>query len=135
MPSLLGFLGFSEEMPANLLGKDLSHVWEGGAQTERDMVVVYDEYGPVRMIRDTRYKYVQRYPDGPNEFFDLVNDPDENHNIIDDDASQQEIRHYAGQLKDWFHQYVNLSKDGSALPVTGMGQLDICTKEDSFHPC
>ncbi len=29
------------------------------------------EYGDVRMIRDTRYKLVRRYPDGPNELFDL----------------------------------------------------------------
>ena len=131
-PSLLGFLGFLNELPANLPGKDLSHVWRVDAQAPRDMVVVYDEYGPVRMIRDMQYKYVQRYPDGPNEFYDLVNDPDEIHNLIAHEAHQEAIRHYSQQLNEWFCQYVNPSIDGSRLPVNGFGQLDSCTKEDAF---
>ena len=38
-------------------------------------VFVLDEYGPTRMIRTHRWKYVHRYPDGPNELYDLANDP------------------------------------------------------------
>ena len=37
-----------------------------------DPIVVFDEYGPVRMVRTSQWKYVHRYPDGPHELFDLV---------------------------------------------------------------
>ena len=30
-------------------------------------IVIYDEYGPVRMIRLAQWKYVHRYPYGPHE--------------------------------------------------------------------
>ncbi|MBR7839697.1 sulfatase-like hydrolase/transferase [Actinospica durhamensis] len=40
-------------------------------EPERDRVVVYDEYGPVRMIRTADWKYVHRYPHGPHELYDL----------------------------------------------------------------
>ena len=64
-------------------------------------VVVYDEYGPVRMIRTATWKYVHRYPYGPHELYDLVNDPDERHNLVDDPAHQtvrQAMRGRAGAL-------------------------------------
>ena len=44
--------------------------------------MVFDEYGPVRMIRNTEYKYIHRYPYGEHEFYDLKADPDENINLI-----------------------------------------------------
>jgi choline-sulfatase len=37
----------------------------------------YGEYGDMRMIRTPEYKLVKRYPDGPDELFDLINDPRE----------------------------------------------------------
>ena len=59
----------------------------GGEEWEN--VVVYDEYGPVRMVRTKEWKYVHRYPYGPHELYDLVNDPDEKHNLIDDKGKKR----------------------------------------------
>jgi len=47
----------------------------------RQDVVVYDEYGPVRMIRTHEWKYVQRHPAGPNELYNLRQDPNEWNNL------------------------------------------------------
>ena len=40
----------------------------------------YGEYGDLRMIRDESWKLVLRYPDGPQELFDLRGDPTESVN-------------------------------------------------------
>ena len=42
--------------------------------------MIYDEYGPVRMIRTRAWKYVHRCPYGPHELYDLANDPEEKAN-------------------------------------------------------
>ena len=54
-------------------------------------MIVFDEYGPVRMIRSRDWKYIHRYPYGPHEFYDLTNDPDEAHNLIDSPDHQARI--------------------------------------------
>ena len=49
---------------------------------ERSIVIV-DEYGPVRMVRNHDWKLVQRYPEGPNELYHLSQDPDEEVNLYE----------------------------------------------------
>jgi len=88
-------------------------------------VVVFDEYGPVRMIRTKSWKYVHRYPYGPNELYDLVQDPDEEHNLVDDTAQQERITALAGRLASWFVRYTDPDVDGTKEPVTGKGQVDL----------
>lgn len=53
----------------------------------------YGEYGDLRMIRTPRYKLVRRYPHGPDDLFDLENDPDESVNIAG-------MRAHAGTQKE-----------------------------------
>ena len=90
--------------------------------------MIYDEYGATRMIRTADWKYVHRYPAagipaGPNELYDLVNDPDERANRIDDPAQQPRIRELRGLLEEWFAEQVSADQDGRTLPVSGGGQL------------
>ena len=61
-------------------------------------VVVFDEYGPVRMIRRRDGKLVLRYPDGPDEFFDLARDPDEEHNLYGQPQCEERI---AALRREW----------------------------------
>ena len=42
----------------------------------------YGEFGDLRMIRDERWKLVWRYPTGPQELFDLREDPEELSNVF-----------------------------------------------------
>jgi len=41
----------------------------------------HGEYGDLRMLRTPAYKYVRRYPAGPDELFDLRADPEERVNL------------------------------------------------------
>ncbi len=66
----------------------------------------YGEYGDLRMIRNKQWKLVYRYPDGPHELFDLQADPNETHNVFDEnpqivDTLKQDLdsfyEHYADE--------------------------------------
>ena len=73
-------------MPAELPGASFLPTLSGG-RSRREEVVIFDEYGPVRMIRRGRWKYVHRYPDGPHELYDMENDPDETKNLYGTEAA------------------------------------------------
>ena len=85
-------------------------------------VVIYDEYGPVRMIRTREWKYVHRYAYGPHELYDLVNDPGEERNLVDAPAHAATVQALRAALHDWFLTYADPDRDDSTLPVTGSGQ-------------
>ena len=84
--------------------------------------MVFDEYGGTRMIRTETWKYVHRYPDGPNELYDLENDPDERANLADDAGYAGRRRSLRGELEGWFERYADPDRDGWTRPVSGAGQ-------------
>ncbi|MFJ5956782.1 sulfatase-like hydrolase/transferase [Paenarthrobacter sp. NPDC092416] len=92
------------------------------AGASKRAVVVFDEYGPVRMIRSAEWKYVHRYPHGPHELYDLVADPDERTNLADHPAQADQVARLRTQLQGWFQRYAVPGHDGSWLPVAGAGQ-------------
>jgi len=122
MPTLLEYLDLPPLEDQGLPGRSFLPVLTGESDTGRESVVVYAEYGPTRMLRTREWKYVHRYPYGPNELYDLVNDPDERQNLVDKPEQGKRIRGMRQQLADWFAQYVDPMMDGASLPVTGFGQ-------------
>lgn len=126
LPTVLDYVGLAAAIPSGLPGHSFANVLRGQEAHAQAYVVVYDEYGPVRMIRTPRWKYVHRHPYGPHELYDLAADPAEDHNLIDDEmtgagAMVVELRH---QLEAWFCRYATLEHDGARQPVTGKGQLE-----------
>ena len=128
MPTILDYvrLGYTIGNVRDLLpGTSFAATLEGAIPAGDLSVVVADEYGPTRMIRTKSLKYIHRYPDGPNEFYDLGNDPNETVNAIDDIAFRSIIRHMSKQLQEWFDRYVEPERDGSTQDVKGRGQIDL----------
>jgi len=128
MPTILDYvrLGYTIGNVRDLLpGTSFAATLDGAIPAGDLSVVVADEYGPTRMIRTKSLKYIHRYPDGPNEFYDLGNDPNETVNAIDDIAFRSIIRHMAKQLQEWFDRYVEPERDGSKQDVKGRGQIDL----------
>ena len=121
--TILDMAGISFEKPNDMPGTSFAPLLTGEKQRVRDSVVVFDEYGPCRMIRTQEWKLIVRIPDGPSELYDLVNDPGEEVNRFDDPACRDVICMLGAQLKDWFQQYVNPRFDGSREAVCGSGQL------------
>ncbi|MEO8223066.1 MAG: hypothetical protein ABI563_20060 [Specibacter sp.] len=83
---------------------------------------MYDEYGPVRMIRTRTHKYVHRYPQGLHELHDLAADPGERHNLMNDGGTHPVLVGLRSRLAGWFSKHGVPEFDGAALPVAGAGQ-------------
>jgi arylsulfatase A-like enzyme len=124
MPTLLDYVGLENPDAAALPGTSfLGLLSEGQNAAQREHVVVFDEYGPVRMIRTDDWKYVHRFPYGPHELYDLARDPGERVNLVDDPAYADRRSTLERQLREWFLMYVRTEVDGVREPVTGKGQL------------
>jgi len=83
------------------------------------------EYGDVRMIRDHKYKLIERYPDGPCEFFDLISNPEENINLFDRVEYQVIIQELSQELKKFYSTYEDEVKNGlnvKELPIHNSGE-------------
>ncbi len=130
MPTLLDYLNLPQPKTGNLPGTSCLPLLldrDTATQIGRENIVIYDEYGPVRMIRTREWKYVHRYPDGPHELYDLVNDPDEWRNLARDASQASHIAELKTKLDDWFRQYVNPARDGiiddGTDPANNFGQI------------
>ena len=98
---------------------------------------MYSEYGAVRMLRDSRYKYVKNFVNGEDLFFDLATDPGEEMNRIADPDCAGIICRMDQILESGFRQYADPDRDGRYQLPKGMGQTDICTRADgeiSYRP-
>lgn len=125
-PTLLDLCGLPPRQE-NLPGRSFAATLAGRedpAQAE-ERVVVFDEYGPVRMIRSQTWKYIHRYPYGPHELYDLANDPGEEHNRYGEEATRAVSARLRGELEAWFLCYVDPARDGAREGVTGRGQTDL----------
>ena len=133
-PTLLDYLGVAHAAGHGKPGRSFRHILEDGAPLADEPVVVYDEYGPVRMIRTSQWKYVHRYPDGPHELFDLAADPGERRNRVDDPAATPTVDALRRCLERWFSLYVDPRRDGVDKGVTGCGQLGLVENARPDHP-
>lgn len=123
MPTLLDYLGLPCPEGRDIVGRSFLPGLLGDRTEGREHIFIFDEYGDTRMIRGRDWKHVQRYPDGPNELWDLVNDPEERHNLIDDPAQCRRVREMRERLESWFAQHVAPATDALKQGVTGLGQL------------
>lgn len=122
-PTLLDLLGLDAQQIQHLPGVSFADALRGAPGDGRKSVVIFDEYGPVRMIRTREYKYIHRYPYGPDEFYDLKADPGEEHNLIAEETFAPVILEMRRQMERWFNRYVDPDLDGTREGVTGSGQL------------
>ena len=125
MPTIAGLMGEAPE--EGCPGRSFQEIFQGEVPDGRDAVVVYDEYGPARMIRTEEYKYIHRYPYGENEFYDLKADPGEESNLAlsKDPAVLKTIAALRSRMEQWFVQYSDPDKDGTKQAVCGLGQIDL----------
>ena len=63
--------------------------------------------------------------DGPHELYDLVSDPLEAHNVIDEASHRGRVESLRMDLESWFKRYVDPRLDGAQSNVTGRGQIGL----------
>ncbi len=122
MPTLLDYLDVPVPPDGNRPGRSFLPALTGEPFDGRENVIVYDEFGPVRMVRTAEWKYVHRYSHGPHQLFNLINDPDERQNLVDAPAYAEKIEELKGTMDEWFAQYVEPSRDGLRVDPTQFGQ-------------
>jgi len=110
-PTILSYLGLRHQTPdcPTLPGNSYAPVLRGGGGEWEDLV--FFEYENVRMIRTSDWRYTRRHPDGPDELYDMRNDPCERMNLVaHPDMAQQaeELRH---RLEGFFDRYADPQYD------------------------
>ena len=125
MPTLLEYVDIENTEKYKLPGKSFLKNLLGEEQEVNGEIVVFDEYGPVRMIRTRDWKYVHRYPYGPHELYHLAVDPEEKINRINDESCFPMLKELKAKLDDWFVKYADPVLDGSREGVLGGGQINL----------
>ena len=87
--------------------------------------ITFHEYENTRSVRTPKWKLTRRFPDGPDDLYDLQNDPGERQNVIDGPQYPAIQQTLAGRLHDFYEQYVDpkydlwhggISKAGRCIP-------------------
>ena len=123
LPTRLDYLGIPLQ-EESLPGKSFAPLLRGETFEENEHLRVFDEFDPVRLIRSQTWKYVHRYPYGPHELYDLLNDPGEMRNLIKEPAQRATAEALKGEVDAWLLKYVDPRLDSVRDPVTGKGQID-----------
>ena len=107
-PTLLDYLGIRHR-GRNLPGRSYAPFLRGELIPWEN--VVYGEYGLARMVRTEDWKYVARYPNGPNELYDVRKDPGERENLAGQPHMRGTFEGFHEQLETWFKRFVDPTKD------------------------
>jgi arylsulfatase A-like enzyme len=138
LPTLREFLGQKihaspdDKLPGESF---LAELTEGRGPTDRKLCIL-DEYGPVRMIRSRRYKYIHEGIRGGHQLYDLKLDPGERVNRYGDPAYAEIRASLATELERAFREYTLAPFDGAKTAPTGSGQMGPILREGEavFHP-
>jgi len=125
MPTLLDYLNINNPLAKELPGRSFAPLLRGEKDDGNDEVIIFDEYGPVRMIRSKNWKYIHRYPYGPHELYNLKTDPNEDNNLFGQDEYEDINIEMRDKLQRWFAKYVKPELDGARMEVCGSGQIDL----------
>ena len=123
-PTLLELTGIPNPYTGEeAAGKSFAPILRGESMEEHHALVVYDEYGPVRMSRTKEWKYVHRYETGLHELYNLISDPNEDENLYGKEGMEAVVEEMRAILFDFYKKYSDPVNDGSVQPVRGNGQI------------
>jgi arylsulfatase A-like enzyme len=130
-PTLLDYLGLKDKLPEKppLPGRSFAEALRGRPIEWDD--VVFFEFENTRAIRTRQWKYVFRFPDGPNELYDLKADPGERMNLIDKEATAETCRDLRHRLDNFFDRYANPRYD---LRKSGTSKTALLTRAAQKEP-
>ncbi|MBT3604808.1 MAG: sulfatase-like hydrolase/transferase [Candidatus Latescibacteria bacterium] len=105
MPSLLNYLGLDAQVPDRSPGRNYGSVLRGESVDWQG--TIYHEFEDTRMVRTDRWKYTWRYPNGPDELYDMENDSGERHNLVDNLDVEEVVSNLRGKIDAFFNRYAD----------------------------
>ena len=109
--SILDYLGLDADVPHSP-GRSFASEMRGETPTaglvDRP---VFHEFENTRMVRDGAWKYTQRHPHGPDELYDMSNDPGERVNLACDADHAPTVARLRGLIADFFARYADPKYD------------------------
>ncbi len=111
LPTVLEHLGLKEQTPSQppLPGHSFAPVLTG-REIKWDNVIFHD-FENTRMIRTEEWKLTLRYNNGPDELYNIKNDPDERRNLIHVPQHKDVKVRLTKRLEDFFAKYADPKYD------------------------
>jgi arylsulfatase A-like enzyme len=111
MPTVLSYLGLRASLPTKPAspGRDFSPALRGQPLAWEN--VMYYEMEKCRAIREERWKYVARIPNGPFELYDMEADPHERVNLYGQPGTEPMRTQLAQRLDTFFNKYADPQYD------------------------
>ena len=107
-PSLIDYLGLPHQVgkgPAQP-GRSFAPALVG-EELDWGEEITFHEYENTRTVRTPKWKLTRRFSDGPHDLYDLLNDPGERQNAIDEPQYAAIRQGLAARLDDFFRRYVD----------------------------
>jgi arylsulfatase A-like enzyme len=103
LPTLLDLLGMANNVSA-MQGRSFLPVLRGDSDGHRDIIITGYHEAPDRCVRDQMWSYVRRPEGEPDELYNLIEDPRERTNLIDE--YPEEARRLARAFGSYFRRGV-----------------------------
>jgi arylsulfatase A-like enzyme len=122
MPTILDILGLHEAVPKKppLPGHSYCDTLIGKPAAWDD--TVFFEYENTRAVRAREWKYISRFPDGPNELYDLTSDSGERYNVVDQAIHAELQERLRARLDAFFTRYADPRFDLSRGGISKAGR-------------
>lgn len=111
MPTLLGYLDLDMPDEIKSPGRDFSPELRGDKTFKWFENEMFYEMETTRAIRTDKWKYVERYPNGPYELYNIELDPRERFNMYGQPGSEEKRKELSGKLQKFFGHYVDSTYD------------------------
>jgi arylsulfatase A-like enzyme len=111
LPTVLDVLGVRDEPTTGPTSPGRSYAAELRGEQVAWGDAAYYEFENVRAIRTAEWKYVERFPEGPNELYDLTSDPGERTNLVGQRGHAAMKQRLAGRLTEFFDAHADSKYD------------------------
>ena len=111
LPTVLDLLGLANDASA-MQGRSFLPVLRGESDVLRDVIVTGYHEAPDRCVRDRTWSYVQRPEGEPDELYNLIDDPRERTNLIDEhpDEARRLARAFGRYFRFQLQEGVSLTQ-------------------------
>lgn len=108
-PTILDYIGRSDIEIKNTPGKSFLTILKG--KGEGWVNVAFFEFMNVRGVRTADWKFIKRFPTGPNELYEIKSDPDEMNNLYENENYRKVVVTLDRMIDTYYKKYADPKYD------------------------